>query len=271
MPGEDTFPTLELYQFGDSPCCMKIRMVLAEKQLPWTERFIRSWQFDHHQPDYLALNPHGTAPTLVHDGTPIIQSNVIAEYLDDVFPGTVSLKPENLFLTAKMRQWMFEEQDYLFKYIVVLTFNLMMKLRVEAFGYDQLAEWSKRIPDQARAQDYLHRVTTPPDEAAMDAAKAGFRKHMERLEEQLTETGGPWVCGEMFTLADICLAPIFDRIEWLDLEDLWKGLPRVFSWYGEVKERPSFVEGVHPFKYRMWGPKKSAADYPFDDADYPAS
>jgi len=260
---------LELYQFGDSPCCMKVRMVLAEKGLPWKEHFIRSWQFDHHQPDYLEINPHGTVPTLIHDGKVVIQSNVISEYLDDVFPDPLRLKPEDPLLAATMRQWMFEEQDYLFKYIIVLSFNLMMKLRVEAFGYDQLVEWSKRIPDQARAQDYLQRVTTPPDETAMDAAKNNFRKHMERLEEQLESTGGAWVCGNEFTLADICLAPIFDRIEWLDLERLWSGLPNVTAWYARVQERPSFAEGVHPFNYRMWGPRKSIGDNPFNPLDYP--
>ena len=33
-----------LYQFGDSPCCMKVRMVLAHKTLDWEERFIESWK-----------------------------------------------------------------------------------------------------------------------------------------------------------------------------------------------------------------------------------
>ena len=29
---------IELYQFWDSPCCMKVRMVLAEKGLAWELR-----------------------------------------------------------------------------------------------------------------------------------------------------------------------------------------------------------------------------------------
>ena len=41
---------------------------------------------------------------------------------------------------------------------------------------------------------------------------------MERLEEELNITGGPWICGEAFTLADICVAPIMDRIEYLERE-----------------------------------------------------
>ena len=271
MPNKDlTTTSIELYQFGDSPCCMKVRMALAEKKLPWGERFIRSWQFDHHQPDYLEINPHGTAPTLVHNGQPIIHSNVILEYLDEVFPDPVRLKPSDPMRIARMRQWMADEQDHLFQYVVVLSFNLMMKLRVEAFGMDQLTAWSKRIPDQARAQDYLRRVTSPPNDTSVMAAQKSLRKHIKRLDREIEESGGPWVCGENFTLADICLAPIFDRIEWLDLETLWDNLPRVTEWYGRVQLRPSFVKGVHPFAYRMWGPRKSVLEHPFNDADYPA-
>ncbi len=73
-----------------------------------------------------------------------------------------------------------------------------------------------------------------------------------------------------FSLADISLAPIFDRIEWLDLGSLWDNLPLLTEWYSRVQLRPSFVEGVHPFAHRMWGPRKSVHEHPFNDADYPA-
>ena len=132
---------------------------------------------------------------------------------------------------ARMRQWMADEQDHLFKHIIVLSFNLMMKLRVEAFGLEQLTAWSKRIQNQVRAQDYLQRVTSPPNDTSMKVAQENLRKHMKRLDQELEKSGGPWVCGETFTLADICLAPIFDRIEWLDLETIWEDLPKTTEWY----------------------------------------
>ena len=108
---------------------------------------MRSWQFDHYLPEYLALNPHGIVPTLVDDGRPIIQSNVIVEYLDDKYPEPVRLKPDDPLLAAKIRKWMVEEHDYLFRQTVVLSFNTMMKLRIEAFGLDRMTAWSKLHPD----------------------------------------------------------------------------------------------------------------------------
>lgn len=247
---------------------MKVRIVLAEKKLAWAEHFLKSWQFDHYLPEYLALNPHGIVPTLVDDGQPVIQSNVIIEYLDDKYPEPARLKPNKPLIAARMRKWMAEEQDHLFKQIIVLSFNTMMKLRIDAFGIDRMTEWSKLHPDQARAQDYLKRVAAPADMEAVAAAEQDFRRHIEWLEADLQESAGRWICGDQFTLADICVGVIFDRVEFLDREHLWGDLPAVSRWFSDLKDRPSYKQGVHPFSYRMWGPRKSVAEYPFDDTEY---
>ena len=133
----------------------------------------------------------------------------------------------------------------------------MMKLRAKGYGMAQLIEWSKRHPNQERAQDYLHRVTSPADLNAIAEAENKFRWHMSRLEEQLKSSGGPWIIGEQFTLADVCVAPIFDRIEYLDKEYLWEGRERIYAWYALVKKRPSFVSAAPTFENRKsLGPKK---------------
>jgi glutathione S-transferase len=89
-------------------------------------------------------------PTLVHDGRPVIQSSNIAEYLDEVFPDP-PLKPENPVLRTQMREWMKEEKEFLFRLIVTLSFNTMMKMRAAVYGMDQLVHWSRRHPDQVQA------------------------------------------------------------------------------------------------------------------------
>ena len=77
---------LELYNFPPSTCSLKVRICLAEKDAEWVDRRMDSRQGQHLQPDYLKLNPNGVVPTLVHDGNVIIDSSVILEYLDEVFP-----------------------------------------------------------------------------------------------------------------------------------------------------------------------------------------
>ena len=246
---------LELYHFWDSPCCFKVRTVLAELELEWTERYVMTVHFDHLQPDYQKLNPHCRVPTLVHDGLVVMQSSVIAEYLNDQF-GNGRLTPKSPAGLAAMREWMADEQEYLFPLIVPMSFNTMMKLRAKAYGLEQLVEWSKRHPDQARAKDYLERVSGPADMDAVAAAEKKFVWHMERLETRLQKTGGPWICGNDFSLADISIAPLLDRLEYLDRSRLYDDLPAVAGWYRRMKERPAFMKATPPYEHRMWGPKK---------------
>ena len=158
---------------------------------------------------------------------------------------------------------MADEQDHLFKHIIVLSFNLMMRLRVEAFGLEQLTAWSKG--SQIRCEHgYLQRVTSPPNDTSMKIAQESLRKHMKRLDQELEKSGGPWVCGETH-LADICSrssiglnGSILKRFETC----------KTTEWYDRVRLRPCFIEGVHPF--RMWGPRNVEA-HPFNDADYQPS
>jgi glutathione S-transferase len=246
---------LELYHFWDSPCCFKVRTVLAEYHLEWTERYIMTVHFDHLQPEYQILNPHSRVPTLVYDGLIVIQSSVIAEYIDDQF-GNGALKPKSAAALAVMREWMADEQEYLFPLIVPMSFNTMMKLRSKAYGLDQLIEWSKRHPDQIRAKDYLQRMSGPADMDAVVAAEKKFAWHMERLETQLQKTSGPWICGDDYSLADISVAPLLDRVEHLDRSRLYDALPLVAGWYQRMKERPAFMKATPPPEFRMWGPVK---------------
>ena len=77
---------LELYHDWRSFCSIKVRLCLAEKQLPWESRFIDLMKLEHTSPEYLKLNPNGVVPTLVHDGIAIQESTVINEYLEENFP-----------------------------------------------------------------------------------------------------------------------------------------------------------------------------------------
>ena len=62
-----------------------IRIALHEKGLTAKDHImtLRGDQFD---PAYMKLNPSAVVPTLIHDGTPIIESSLILYYIDDAFP-----------------------------------------------------------------------------------------------------------------------------------------------------------------------------------------
>ena len=75
-----------LYHLPLSPFSRKVRLVLAEKRLPFDLRQEKVWE---RRAEYLELNPAGTVPTLIEDnGLAIPDSAVICEYLEDAYPDT---------------------------------------------------------------------------------------------------------------------------------------------------------------------------------------
>jgi len=60
------------------------------------------------------------------------------------------------------------------------------------------------------------------------------------MEAALKDSGGPWLLGDMFTLADINMIPYLWRIEFLNLIDIWMDdRPLVATWWDRCKARPS--------------------------------
>ena len=60
-----------------SVCAQKVRIVLAEKDVPWTNHHLSLARGEHLTPEFKSLNPRGVVPVLVHDGNTIVESSVI--------------------------------------------------------------------------------------------------------------------------------------------------------------------------------------------------
>src|ERR1700751_2319949 len=73
-----------LHHMPLSPYARKVRLVLAEKRLPYELRTEKTWE---RRTEYLEMNPAGTVPTLVEENGLIIpDSAVICEYLAEASP-----------------------------------------------------------------------------------------------------------------------------------------------------------------------------------------
>ena len=78
---------MKLYNAAHSTCSQKVRICLAEKNLPFEDiRLDLAKAKDHLKPEYLKLNPNGVVPTLVDGDAVITDSSVICEYLDEKYP-----------------------------------------------------------------------------------------------------------------------------------------------------------------------------------------
>ena len=95
---------IALYHHGSSACAAKTRFALDEKGLPWESRYVDILRGEQFAPEFLAINPKGVVPVLVHDGSVIRESTVICEYLEEVFPDR-PIYPRSALERARVRYW----------------------------------------------------------------------------------------------------------------------------------------------------------------------
>ena len=236
---------LVLYHAPHSTCSQKVRMVLHEKGLPFDEVRIDLGKKEQLKPEYLAINPNGVVPTLVDDGTPIVESSVICEYLDEKYPQN-PLVPHDIVDRARMRAWTHYIEEVAVGAIRVPSFNRAFLYRFE--GQDQQQFEKNEIGPRPVRRELFQRMGSPK----------GFSKgEIDRSLEQLTETcrrmdaavavKGPWLMGEQFTLADVLVMPSIDRMADLGLSNFWDGkYPGVSAWYEHLQARPAFKATYFP-------------------------
>lgn len=233
---------LELYNFPPSTCSLKVRICLAEKNLDWLDHRMESRNGDHLKPEYLKLNPNGVVPTLIHDGNVIIDSSVIMEYLDEVFP-QVRLSPETPLGRAHMRKWLRYFEEVPTPAVRYPSFN-----RVLIGGFKRLSKEEFEAAANARPlrkHFYKRMGQNGFSDEEINKAIEDMGNTVDRMEHALS-TGGPWLMGKQYTLADICVAPLIDRMEDLGMESLWEeNHTQVTDWLQRMKARPAYQKAFY--------------------------
>lgn len=236
---------LELYHSAHSTCSQKVRLCLAEKGLDWVGHELHFATRDHLQPDYLKLNPNGVVPTLVHDGEPVIESSVICEYLDDVFPAP-ALTPGDALGKARMRSWICYMNEVPTVAVRVPSFNMVFRpLRYEYMSEEQ---FEAHVGDMPLRKAFYRRMGTRDGFGAAEYQDAldKIRQTCERIDAAIEKDGGPWVLGDLFSIVDITLTPSIQRMADLGYAHLWADLPRMVQWFADIKARPSFAIAFYP-------------------------
>lgn len=77
------------------------------------------------------------------------------------------------------------------------------------------------------------------DAALIEAGVANWNRHMAMLDGQLARSGGPFVLGDTFTLADVVLGLSAHR--WRAAPIAHAALPSVEAWYQRLLARPGFA------------------------------
>lgn len=235
---------LRLYHGANSVCSVKVRVVLAEKNLAWESHHINLPKGEQFEPEFLKINPRSIVPVLDHDGVLIHESSVISEYLDGLSEHN-KLMPSDLVRQAKTRRWGVYTLEY-HDSVNTLTFSsYQRKMLLEKPPEELEARWAA-MPDQIRVRKIKDLLANGGQSAHVPVAMKRLARMCAEMEDDLAT--GPWLMGESYSLADALLTAYFFRTECVGLAGLWESrYPRTTDWYERIKARGSFGEAINPW------------------------
>ncbi len=234
---------LHLHHYPFSTCSQKVRLVLAEKGLDFVSHEVDLMSGAQHDPEYVKLNPNHVVPTLVHNGTTLIESTLINEYLDDAFPAP-PLLPGDARGRYQTRLWTKRLDAKVHPATAVVTFavgprNVLLQQPADVREANIAA-----IPDPveraARRSVIEHGVEAPEFAQALRTMLV----LLDQMEAALAQEG--WLSGSSFGLADAAVLPYVLRLDHLGMTALLTASvrPAVAEWYARLRARPSFEVAV---------------------------
>jgi glutathione S-transferase len=176
----------------------------------------RVWDRRH---EFLAVNPAGTIPVLLEEGTPPVpETQIIAEYLDEtrgarlgehrLLPFDIGMRVE----TRRLTHW---------------------------FAYKFFAEVSGPLITERVFKRHmtLEQGGGPPDTDEIRAALANIRYHLAYIGWLVRKRN--WLAGDRLTYADLAAAAHLSSVDYLG-DVPWKEDEAARAWYARMKSRPCF-------------------------------
>jgi maleylacetoacetate isomerase len=191
------------------------------KGIPVEYRYINLIGKQQYSPDYVALNPSHSVPTLIAENgkLKLTQSIAILEYLEERYVQK-PLVPKDLYKRSLMRNLV----NVISNDVQPIT-NLKILLHVEDIGYER-SNWAKHY-----LQDGLN--------GNLDMGLCVLL--IIAYEALLKDTAGLYSVGDEVTMADIVLAPAVEAgLRW-GVE--FSILPTVLSIYERLRVLPAFEKG----------------------------
>ncbi len=276
LPYEDEW---ELYHNALSLCSKKSRLCMSELGLPYRSHhvdLVETGSYEVLSRAFLAVNPAGTVPVLVHNGHPVYESHEQIRYAAEHAPeGAPRLVPDDPGLAAEMEEWI--DRSSLFGDDPLGNTDASAGNTVPGLTVPLFAAMMEEIPWSKPLEGLLfHRFKqrplmflafkrsgiaklhkTGPTAAVIQKCLQKMHRHLDALSDQLEKTGGPWILGQTYSLADVSWTVIFDRLREADSIHVFIGAgqrPALAAYWERLRARPSYREAIeahdHPIVKR---------------------
>ena len=215
--------TMELFSARVCPYAHRSRLALAVKGIEFD---LIEIDLSDKPPRFLDVSPYGKVPALVQGGVAVYESNIINEYLDELYPEP-ALMPVDPLGRARARIWI----DYI--------------------DSKFLDTYYDAIENKDRSKDDQFRTTI--EEAFRFMENDGMAK---------MSAGGPYWLGAEISLIDLAYYPFFERLPaWTYYRgiDIPVDCSRLTKWRAAMQEPPAVTEIANSPDYYIEGYKKYAA------------
>lgn len=230
--------SLQLYHGGPGANSLKPLLTLAEKNIPYVDRFINFSAFEQHDPEFVKINPRGQVPVLIlDDGRTITESTVICEYLDAIYPDQVPLRPKDEYWRAQMRIWTKFIDEYFCWCVSTLGWEQLGKLLVRDMPEDEFEDYVARVPVFEQKVKWRN-ARKGFGETVLEEERRKVRYSVEKLERDLSQR--KWLAGDDYSLADICTYAIAMSVPRMMPETMNDtATPNAMRWLHAVEDRPA--------------------------------
>ena len=232
-------PEFELYNATQSICSHKVRFALHAKEKAFKEHVLDLWSGDQLTPEYLAINPNGLVPALIHKDMSIIDSLVIVQYLDELFPDPHPLIPKDALARARMRSLMAYIDEVPTPAVRVPSYNIAFLVNFQNMPEDEFIAMANAKPLRKEFLLNFGRLGFP--EKAYNEAIDRLGRSLERMQAEIEKSVGPWFLGEAFTIADVAMMPVIVRMADLGFGNMWDDKPAISKWHEAVRAHPAYT------------------------------
>jgi len=199
---------LRLYDYAASCNCYKVRLLLAQLQLPYERVTVDIFGGETLTDEYAHRNPARTTPVLQIAQGYLPESNVILVYLAVRTP----LLPEDPFELAQVVRWLIYEQTDVIPTMGGLRFRLL-----------------------------VGRLTAADPEAIR--RKQGAHDVLLLLDEHLATRD--FFVGGRYTIADIAVYGYSHLAHEAGIE--MHPYANVRAWFARVEQQPGYIDDVEPY------------------------
>ncbi|HJO23915.1 MAG: glutathione S-transferase family protein [Myxococcota bacterium] len=259
----------ELYHNSFSLCSKKLRVCLAELGLEHTSHpidLIETGSYENVSRRFLAVNPAGLVPVLVHRGHPVYESHDEIVYAArHAGERGRELLPDEDAAHALVKHWTDvasvvgadptrgteQRAGNCIPGLTLPIFAAMCQyIPFTRFVQGLLFHPQKKRPlilALLKLRGLRGMTKLPPAMEVLERSRRDMGRHLDALGEQLDRGGGPWIAGEHFTLADVSWVVILDRLIEVDWEEHFWGngkRPQVAAYWERLQARPSYDSAI---------------------------